>query len=159
MFVDRAHDVAAFRAARDWAARHGHEQPDDRMLKAYGRALLARLGRCDATGPVAPEQTPLVCELPNSHGGWHRDGVTEWTNAEPAETRTEYGVRITFDDGHTEDQSVHALYAAESRVEFHRKRRADVPGWRAAKAEVIYRTVTTAGWSLLVAGDRPGEPR
>ncbi|MFI5852287.1 DUF6085 family protein [Micromonospora chalcea] len=38
-----AHNLAAFRAAREWAAEHGHQQPDDRMLQAYGEVLLASL--------------------------------------------------------------------------------------------------------------------
>ncbi|QLQ34910.1 hypothetical protein [Micromonospora robiginosa] len=38
--TEPAHNLAAFRAARDWAAEHGHQQPDDRMLTAYGRVLL-----------------------------------------------------------------------------------------------------------------------
>ncbi|WP_047891758.1 hypothetical protein [Micromonospora sp. RV43] len=143
---DRAHDVAAFRAARLWAEQNGHAQPDDRMLTAYGRALLASLGRCGAAGPVSPAQLRLACELPSGHGGWHRDGITEWTTL-PAETRVQYGVRITFDDGHVEDQLLHPLQAAQKRVDYHRRRRAESPGWRAANAEVIEQTVTTSAWA------------
>lgn len=33
-------DVDARNAAREWAAQHRHPQPDDRMLRAYGRVLL-----------------------------------------------------------------------------------------------------------------------
>ncbi|MGC5019030.1 hypothetical protein [Micromonospora sp. DT47] len=29
-----------YTAAREWATEHGHPQPDDRMLNAYGEALL-----------------------------------------------------------------------------------------------------------------------
>ena len=36
-------DTTALRAARDWAATHLREQPDDQMLRAYGRVLLAGL--------------------------------------------------------------------------------------------------------------------
>ena len=39
---DPAH-LIALRAARDWAAQHGHPQPDDRMLDAYGSPLLAAM--------------------------------------------------------------------------------------------------------------------
>lgn len=32
-------NLNGFVAARQWAAEHGHEQPDDRMLMAYGAVL------------------------------------------------------------------------------------------------------------------------
>jgi hypothetical protein len=35
--------AAAGNAARAWAAEHGHAQPDDHLLAAYGRALLDEL--------------------------------------------------------------------------------------------------------------------
>ncbi|MGC4886610.1 hypothetical protein [Micromonospora sp. DT227] len=156
MTTDFAHNIDGFRAAREWADQHDHAQPDDRMLKAYGRALLASLGRCGASAPTTPAQTRLVCELPNGHGGWHRDGVTEWTTQEePDRVRIEYGVRLTFDDGHQEDHLLHPLSAAETRVQYHRRRRAEDPRWRAARAEVIHRTVTTSRWSLRAATHAP----
>ncbi|MEU1763327.1 hypothetical protein [Micromonospora sp. NPDC005652] len=156
--LERAHDVAALRAAREWADQHGHQQPDDRMLTAYGRVLLARFGRCGAAGLVSLAQSRLACELPSGHGGWHRDGVTEWS-ALPTETRVQYGVRITFDDGHVEDQLLHPLQAAQARVDCHRRRRAESPGWRAAKAEVIERTVITSAWAPHALFVSEGDPR
>ncbi len=35
-------DPDALAAARTWAAEHGHQQPDDRMLAAYGQMIAAR---------------------------------------------------------------------------------------------------------------------
>jgi hypothetical protein len=72
--TDPAHNLVAFRAARDWATAHGQPQPDDRMLTAYGRVLLAAIdeprrvekvgysvpiarGTCDHCG------TPIVYNL------------------------------------------------------------------------------------------------
>ena len=57
------------------------------------------------------------------------------------ETRTEYGVRLTWDDGRvTEDECERSL--ADARVRYHAQRRLEVPGWRVV-AERIERMVTT----------------
>lgn len=55
-------DMAARRAARGWAIEHRHEQPDDRMLDAYGGRVLElayRAGREDAAQEI------------EEHVGWH----------------------------------------------------------------------------------------
>lgn len=41
-------------AARQWATEHGHPQPDDRMLAAYGRALLLEAADLIDRGPPIP---------------------------------------------------------------------------------------------------------
>jgi hypothetical protein len=62
-----------------------------------------------------------------------------------AETRTEYGVRMTWDDGTVEEDECDRRLA-ERRVRWHAERRAAVPGWRIAAAEVVTRVrTTTAG--------------
>jgi hypothetical protein len=47
-------DLDALRAARDWATAHGHPQPDDRMLRAYGAALLLDVAALIDRGPMIP---------------------------------------------------------------------------------------------------------
>lgn len=62
-----------------------------------------------------------------------------------AQARTEYGVRLTFDDGNvTEDECPRR--AAEARVRWHAERRTAVPGWRVVSAELLTRTWTTGPW-------------
>ena len=62
--------LATYRAARQWAAEHGHRQPDDRMLDAAATALLAVVernlrpapgpDRCSACGRTARHLTPVT---------------------------------------------------------------------------------------------------
>ncbi|MEU4640842.1 hypothetical protein [Micromonospora sp. NPDC023814] len=47
-------DTEALTAARTWASEHGHQQPDDRMLRAYGAALLRDVAALIDRGPAIP---------------------------------------------------------------------------------------------------------
>ncbi|MEU0081385.1 hypothetical protein ABZY58_26085 [Micromonospora tulbaghiae] len=47
-------DLAALAAAREWAERHVHPQPDDRMLRTYGAALLRDFADLIDRGPTFP---------------------------------------------------------------------------------------------------------
>ena len=47
-------DIDALTAAREWAAEHVHPQPDDRMLRAYGAALLRDMADRIDRGPSFP---------------------------------------------------------------------------------------------------------
>lgn len=61
------------------------------------------------------------------------------------ETRTEWGVRLRYDDGtEATDQCDRKL--AESRVRWHAERRASVPGWRVTSADLVQRTITVGPW-------------
>lgn len=71
--------MVAYRDAREWAAAHGHQQPDDRMINDVLTAVLAIVERdydvrhrsaamppCGAPGPDG-----LLCAF-NPHGrGYH----------------------------------------------------------------------------------------
>jgi hypothetical protein len=46
--------MEALRAARQWATDHGHQQPDDRMLGAFGAALLRDMADRIDRGPTFP---------------------------------------------------------------------------------------------------------
>ncbi|MCX4474833.1 hypothetical protein OOK41_31730 [Micromonospora sp. NBC_01655] len=67
---------------------------------------------------------------------------------EPAEERTEYGVRLILADGTTETLDRVDLALAELTVARHARARADNPGWRCVSAEVIQRTLTPSAWSV-----------
>ncbi|RKN38466.1 hypothetical protein [Micromonospora endolithica] len=47
-------DIAALLAAREWAIEHVHPQPDDRMLRTYGAALLRDFADFLDRGPTFP---------------------------------------------------------------------------------------------------------
>lgn len=47
-------DLPALAAAREWAEQHGHQWPDDRMLRVYGAALLRDFADFIDRGPVTP---------------------------------------------------------------------------------------------------------
>ncbi|MET9303212.1 hypothetical protein ABZX66_28215 [Micromonospora aurantiaca] len=47
-------DLPALEAAREWAAEHVHQQPDDRMLRTYGAALLRDFADLIDRGPTFP---------------------------------------------------------------------------------------------------------
>jgi hypothetical protein len=65
-----------------------------------------------------------------------------------AETRTEWGVRMTWDNGTVEDDECDRRLA-ERRVRWHAERRTAVPGWRVTAAEVVTRVRTTTAGSWL----------
>ena len=59
--------------------------------------------------------------------------------------RVEYGVRLRWDNGQTEDHPRESIYDAEQTVALHAHRRRVTPGWT-ARAELIRRTVTVGPW-------------
>lgn len=65
--------------------------------------------------------------------------------AAAAESRIEYGTRITWDDGAVEDMLRGSREAAETTVALHVRRRTEDPGHRAT-AKLIQRTITTGPW-------------
>lgn len=69
---------------------------------------------------------------------------------EGAETRTEWGTRITWDDGAVEDSACPSEAFARRRVAMHAEKRAHRPGWRAA-AELISREIRTGPWAPVDA--------
>ena len=97
------HNVAAFRAARDWAAEHVHPQPDDRMLKAYGQALLASLDIdprhiIDFRDDGWTIQHPLTCR-PNLFACPVNRAAGQQVTAEPATGLGRYACWLHEDDG------------------------------------------------------------
>jgi hypothetical protein len=61
------------------------------------------------------------------------------------DTRPEFGVRMTWDDGSvTEDACERSL--ADARVRFHAERRSVKPDWRVIKAEMIERMWRVGPW-------------
>lgn len=62
MTIEIGDDMPALREARLWADLHGHQTPDDRMLRAYGQALLAIVERDYRIEPKPPwEREPCLC--------------------------------------------------------------------------------------------------
>lgn len=62
------------------------------------------------------------------------------------DTRTEYGVRLTWNDGTVGELPRLTRAAAEESVALHARNRVERPGWKAT-AELIQRTVTTGPWA------------
>jgi hypothetical protein len=56
-------DLDALLAAREWASEHVHPQPDDRMLRAYGAALLRDMADRIDRGPTFPLPPSAIAEL------------------------------------------------------------------------------------------------
>lgn len=64
MEIRNADFAAAYRAAREWARQHGHNQPDDRMIDAALQALLST-----PCGDLLTAE--LTCARIVKHNGWH----------------------------------------------------------------------------------------
>lgn len=73
------------------------------------------------------------------------------------ETRTEWGVRLAYDDG-TEDTDQCDRELAEARVRWHTERRASVPGWRVTAATLVRRTLTVGRWETVTSPDLTATP-
>lgn len=58
-----ADDIDALAAAREWADEHVHPQPDDRMLRAYGAALLRDMADRIDRGPSFPLLPSVISAL------------------------------------------------------------------------------------------------
>lgn len=66
-------DPAALHAARQWAETHDHQQPDDRMLAAYGQVIAVRAAEAERER-IADAITDNVRNPDFSkqdRGGWH----------------------------------------------------------------------------------------
>lgn len=73
------------------------------------------------------------------------------TETSDADTRVEYGVRLHWDNGHTEEFPRGSREQAEQTVALHAQKRAEVAGW-VTTAELIQRTVTTSPWTTVTEG-------
>lgn len=123
------------------------------IAKVHGQQ---NVGRCGNRFTTTISSLPVprgVCALPAGHAGWHRsDEGTEWNDPrEPGTTRVEYGVRLHWNDGTTEDMPRASRVDAARTVALHAQKRAEDPGWRAT-AELICRTVTTSPWTTATEG-------
>lgn len=56
-------DPAALHAARTWATAHGHPQPDDRMLTAYGQVIAEQVRQATAPTPTTADLAGQVAWL------------------------------------------------------------------------------------------------
>jgi hypothetical protein len=52
-----------YRAARDWAEQHGHQQPDDRMLALVAGAALRDMADRIDRGPTFPVPPSVISAL------------------------------------------------------------------------------------------------
>jgi hypothetical protein len=85
------------------------------------------------------------------------DAVAGLLLPEGSETRTEWGTRITLDDGRVDDVRCESEEFARRRVALHAERRATWPGWRAT-AELLRRTVITTPWDAVRLAEGDNKP-
>ena len=63
--------MVAYRDAREWAAAHGHQQPDDRMIDDVLAAVLAIVERDYRIEPKPPwEREDAVCPVHRTELRW-----------------------------------------------------------------------------------------
>lgn len=116
--------------------------------------LITRL--CDAQAANAEQAfqagrihaAQLLGILPGSEI-WRAATEQTTDDQEPASTRTEWGVRLTWDTGEVNDHPRDGRADAEQSVAMHRKAIADRHGWRVTSVELIRRQHTTTGWTVV----------
>lgn len=108
-----------------------------RLFARTGEDLLVRPRITESPRSVGAASMPPAGRDTNPEGAPMTSSITEATAV------TQWGVKLTWPDGHTEVQEMVGRHGAEIRARTHNSRD-QVPG----VAEVVTRTVTTTSWAV-----------